>query len=118
MLGVMDCELEATSSAEAGLRIAERTHLDIIFCDIHLGGAMDGFAFARAVRANPVLANIPLVAVSAHAGKEDKEAALQAGFNRLLCKPIKFAELAEVLKACRTQVQASSAILPVNSILR
>jgi CheY-like chemotaxis protein len=100
------------------LRIAERTHLDIIFCDIHLAGAMDGFAFARAVRANPVLGSILLVAVSAHAGKEDKEAALKAGFTRMLTKPVKFAEVAEVLKACRDQRQANSRIQPVNSILR
>jgi CheY-like chemotaxis protein len=118
LLRVMDCELEAACNAESGLHIAERTHLDIIFCDIHLGGDMDGFAFARAVRANPILAHIPLVAVSAHAGRNDKEAAFEAGFNRILSKPIKFAEVADVLQEYRAEMLENSANRPVNSILQ
>jgi CheY-like chemotaxis protein len=58
---------------------------------------MDGLAFARAVRSDPVLAQIPLVAVSGHNSPADIQQALDAGFNRVCAKPVKFADISEAL---------------------
>ena len=51
---------------------------------------MDGYEATRAIRAleNPALADIPIVAMTANAFAEDKEAARNAGMNGHIAKPI------------------------------
>jgi CheY-like chemotaxis protein len=58
---------------------------------------MDGFALAKAVRGDAALAHIPLVAVSGYNSPADVQRALEAGFNRLCGKPVKFADISEAL---------------------
>jgi signal transduction histidine kinase/ActR/RegA family two-component response regulator len=99
MLEIMGCELDITSDARSGLARAHEMLPELIFCDIGLPGAMDGFAFARAVRSDPVLAQIPLVAVSGYNSPADIQRALDAGFNRVCGKPVKFADISDALAA-------------------
>jgi signal transduction histidine kinase/ActR/RegA family two-component response regulator len=97
MLEIMGCELDITSDARSGLRIAREIMPQLIFCDIGLPGDMDGFAFARTLRADPVLQHIPLVAVSGYNSPADVQRARDAGFDRLCGKPVKFADISEAL---------------------
>jgi len=97
MLEIMGCELDITSDARSGLRIAHEIRPQIIFCDIGLPGDMDGFDFARSLRADVALAHIPLVAVSGYNSPADVQRALDAGFNRVCGKPVKFADISEAL---------------------
>ena len=97
MLEIMGCDMDLTSDARTGLKLAHEALPELIFCDIGLPGDMDGYDFARAVRADARLAHIPLVAVSGYSGPEDRERALAAGFDRICGKPVKFADISEVL---------------------
>jgi CheY-like chemotaxis protein len=97
MLEIMGCELDITSDARSGLKIARDIMPQLIFCDIGLPGDMDGFAFARTVRADPALQHIPLVAVSGYNSPADVQRARDAGFDRLCGKPVKFADISEAL---------------------
>jgi signal transduction histidine kinase/ActR/RegA family two-component response regulator len=97
MLEIMGCELDITSDARSGLKIARDIMPQLIFCDIGLPGDMDGFAFARALRADPALQHIPLVAVSGYSSPADVQRARDAGFDRLCGKPVKFADISEAL---------------------
>jgi CheY-like chemotaxis protein len=99
MLQIMGCELEMTSDAEAGLKLAREGSPQLIFCDIGLPGDMDGYDFARKLRADPALAHLPLVAVSAYCTPDDVKRALEAGFDRVCGKPVKFAEISAALSA-------------------
>lgn len=108
MLEVMGCELDITSDARSGLARAHEISPALIFCDIGLPGDMDGFAFARAARADPVLAHIPLVAVSGYNSPADVQRALEAGFNRVCGKPVKFADISEALATFATRPPAAS----------
>ena len=108
MLEVMGCELDITSDARSGLARAHEILPALIFCDIGLPGDMDGFAFARAARADPVLAPIPLVAVSGYNSPADVQRALEAGFNRVCGKPVKFADISEALATFATRPPAAS----------
>jgi CheY-like chemotaxis protein len=60
---------------------------DIILLDIQLPG-MDAYTIARRLRANSILTNIPIVAVTSYAMAGDKEHALAAGANGYIEKPI------------------------------
>jgi signal transduction histidine kinase/ActR/RegA family two-component response regulator len=97
MLEIMGCELDITSDARIGFSIARDIRPQLIFCDLGLPGDMDGFDFARAVRADPDLAHIPLVAVSGYTSPEDRQRALAAGFDRVCAKPVKFADISAAL---------------------
>jgi signal transduction histidine kinase/ActR/RegA family two-component response regulator len=97
MLEIMGCELDITSDARSWLTIARAILPQILFCDLGLPGDMDGFGFARSLRADAALAHIPLVAVSGYNSPADVQRALDAGFNRVCGKPVKFADISEVL---------------------
>ncbi len=60
---------------------------EIVLCDIGLPGGMDGYAVARALRAQQVQ-RMHLVAVSGYGQAEDKARAAAAGFDRHLTKPL------------------------------
>jgi len=89
----------AVDAATAAARLAEERP-DAIIMDIQLPGE-DGLTFTGRLRADPATAAIPIVALTAHAMKGDRERALAAGCDGFFTKPINtrtFArELAEVL---------------------
>ena len=72
---------------EVGLTIALQSLPDLILLDIQLPG-IDGFEVLRRLRAQPATQHIPVIAVSANAMPGDIEAALAAGFNDYLSKPL------------------------------
>ena len=76
---------------------------DLIVSDIAMPGE-DGYLFMRALRSSP-LAHIPAVAVTAHARLEDRDAALAAGFNGYVAKPI---DRELLLRQCAQLLPASS----------
>ncbi len=78
--------LQAMSGPE-GIALARQEMPDLILLDIQLPG-MDGHEIARHLRANPELKAIPIVAVTSYAMVGDKEAALAAGCDGYIEKPI------------------------------
>lgn len=70
-----------------GLQIAASESPDLILCDIQLPD-LDGMEVARRLRADPRLAGIPRVAVTALAMVGDRERILAGGFDGYLAKPI------------------------------
>jgi signal transduction histidine kinase len=72
----------------SAIKSALDTMPDIILCDLGLPGGMDGFAVARACRAEASLRNVRLVAASGYSSAVDHANALSAGFDSLMVKPI------------------------------
>ena len=60
---------------------------------------MNGYEAARAIRAlnDPVLADIPIIAMTANAFEEDRRLALASGMNAHIAKPINMEKLVEVI---------------------
>src|SRR4051794_39675478 len=77
---------EAHSAEEAHGMLAE-IRPDLILMDLQLPGK-DGLEFARELRSDPDTAEIPIVAVSAHAMKDDRWRILSAGCDGYIAKPI------------------------------
>ncbi|HYR27325.1 MAG TPA: response regulator [Thermoanaerobaculia bacterium] len=60
---------------------------DLILMDIHLPG-MDGLTVIRAMKADQRTARIPILALTAHAMRGDKDRFLEAGCDGYISKPI------------------------------
>ncbi|NJK58074.1 MAG: response regulator [Pleurocapsa sp. SU_5_0] len=82
-----------TSSAEALTIVAENPP-DILISDIGMPG-MDGYELLRQVRALPSQQHKPVkaIALTAFAQQEDREKAINAGFQAYLSKPINLIDL-------------------------
>jgi signal transduction histidine kinase len=71
---------------------------DVILCDLGLPGGMDGFAVARACRAEESLRNVRLVAASGYSSSEDHAKATTAGFDSLMIKPLTEESLRKLIR--------------------
>lgn len=77
---------EACDGAET-LRMLEQAQPDILILDIGMP-VLDGYTVVRAIRQNPHLAALPVLAVTAYAMQGDRERILSCGFDGYLSKPI------------------------------
>lgn len=84
------CEL-APNGREA-VAMAGRLHPGLILMDLSLP-EMNGWEATRALKADPSLAGIPVVAITAHAMVGDRESAIAAGCAECLTKPYEIADL-------------------------
>jgi CheY-like chemotaxis protein len=80
-------KVEAARSGSEGIALACLIQPDLILLDIQLP-RVDGYAVARALRQNPVLNDVNIVAVTSYAMAGDRERALEAGCNGCIEKPI------------------------------
>lgn len=79
-------------SAAETLAAAERTRVDLIISDIGMP-EMDGFHMIKQLRELAGYQSIPAIALSGYASQKDAKAALAAGFNAHVSKPVDPAEL-------------------------
>jgi CheY-like chemotaxis protein len=89
----------AYSAAEA-LTIAKEWRPDVVLSDIGLPD-MDGYALIRALRGLESLANTTFVAITGYASDSDKIAAMEAGFDAHMTKPVDATSLEAFLQRAR-----------------
>jgi two-component system cell cycle response regulator len=80
-------EVTTADDGGAGLTAARRDRPDLMVIDIQMP-VMDGFELVAALKADPELAAIPAVAVTALAMVGDRDRILAAGFDGYVSKPI------------------------------
>ncbi|MEM1044508.1 MAG: response regulator [Pseudomonadota bacterium] len=101
------CEVLSAPDGENGLRLARSGAPDVILLDLGLPG-MDGWEVARAVRGDPALGDVFVVALTAHAMEGDRERAIAAGCDEYLTKPIDERILFQVLERAARRVGSPS----------
>jgi PAS domain S-box-containing protein len=89
-------QVQVAHNAESGLEKARASRPEVILCDIGLPG-MDGYGVARAVRSEPGLRSVFMVALTGYALPEDVERARDAGFNEHLAKPPNLEKVEQIL---------------------
>ncbi len=75
------------NSGEEAMTIARGEAVDLILMDIHLPG-IDGLSVVRELKSDPRTRMIPILALTAHAMRGDKDRFLQAGCDGYISKPI------------------------------
>ncbi len=85
-------------NGNAALAAWEREPFDLILMDVQMP-EMDGFAATQSIRANEKDkgGHVPIIALTAHAMKGDRERCLAAGMDAYVSKPIRAAELFEAI---------------------
>jgi CheY-like chemotaxis protein len=83
--------IEAADGGEA-LAMAIENPPDLALLDISMP-VLDGYATVSAMRQDPRLATVPILALTAFAMQGDREKALSAGFDGYITKPIQIAAL-------------------------
>ncbi|MCX6359853.1 MAG: response regulator [Armatimonadetes bacterium] len=90
---------DAVANGVEALAAMRTTPYDIVLMDCQMP-EMDGFEAARRVRdasSNVLDQSVPIIAMTAGAMRGDRDACLQAGMNDYITKPVRPADLAEVL---------------------
>jgi signal transduction histidine kinase/AmiR/NasT family two-component response regulator len=104
--------IEVAVDGQAGLEMCRRLRPDLVLLDMGLP-IMDGATVLAHLRADPELANIPCVAVSANAMDTDVKQALEAGFTDYIVKPFALPRLLALLDRMMANAQHKSrAALP------
>ncbi len=85
-------EVEAVHDGAAALAAARVRPPELVVADIMMPG-LDGFALVRELRADPRLAAVPVILLSARAGEESRIEGLQQGADDYLVKPFSAREL-------------------------
>lgn len=88
--------VEAIDGGEA-IRRTEETKPDLILMDTRLPG-IDGIEATRFIRAMPNVGRIPIIFISASAEKSFQKAAIAAGGNEYIVKPLDFDQLKNTLE--------------------
>jgi two-component system chemotaxis response regulator CheY len=98
-------EAEDGSMALAKLK---KEHFDFVVSDWNMP-VMDGLTMLQTIRADPALAKLPVLMVTAEAKKENIIAAAQAGANGYVVKPFTAATLEEKLNKIFEKLEKASA---------
>jgi PAS domain S-box-containing protein len=93
-----DLRLLCAGDGELGVEFARAHRPDLILMDINLPG-MGGIEAMQILRADPLTAHIPILALSANAVPHDIARGLEAGFFDYLTKPIRVDRFMEALDA-------------------
>jgi signal transduction histidine kinase/CheY-like chemotaxis protein len=98
VLGNMGIEVIKASTGVEVLAMMDLYTPDIIFMDVNMP-MMDGYTATKRIRELPYpQCDIPIIALTADAMKEDKERCLQSGMNDFVSKPFRLKEIESVLK--------------------
>ncbi|MCW7539783.1 response regulator [Aquabacterium sp. A7-Y] len=86
-LRALGLEIDLAETGVEAVRHAEARPYDLILMDLHMP-EMDGLKAARAIRKLPAHASTPILAMTASAFGEDRDACLEAGMNDHISKPV------------------------------
>ena len=99
LLGQLGCVHEIAANGQDAVDKVGKYEYDLILMDVQMP-VMDGYEAAKNIRESGCA--VPIIALTAHALKEDKEKCCAAGMNDFIAKPVEINELRQkVLKWSR-----------------
>lgn len=99
-LGHAGFKVVTAQSAAIALKLAATQPFDVVISDIGMPG-MNGYELAEALRELPDYRRVPMIAVTGYSMYDDRERALQSGFNAHLIKPIDPSALLDLITELR-----------------
>ncbi len=99
LLELLGCQVDTVANGQEAVQAATRNQYDLIFMDCQMP-VMDGYTATREIRKTTAALSgkrVPIIALTAHAMKGDRQACLEAGMDDYLVKPYDEQQLAAVL---------------------
>jgi CheY-like chemotaxis protein len=90
----------------SGVSMAADEVPDLILMDVALGDLMDGWEATRRIKDNPRTADIPIIALTAHALASDRDKSVEMGCSEYDTKPVDLPRLLGKINACLTAARA------------
>jgi CheY-like chemotaxis protein len=87
----------ARNGREALELLQQRPGVDLVLMDIMMP-ELDGLSAMRAIRAQPALAKLPIIALTAKAMKGDRERSIAAGASDYITKPVDTDQLLSLMR--------------------
>ncbi len=100
ILGKWGHHVTVADNGNDAIEALSKNDFDIVFMDIQMP-ELDGIEATKLIRKSDpsqINVNIPVIAMTAHAMKGDKETFLEAGMNDYISKPINIDELKNIIK--------------------
>jgi CheY-like chemotaxis protein len=99
MLEKLGCRVEVAGNGQEALQAWTEDEYDLIFMDCQMP-VLDGYAATRSIREREegTGRRTPIIAMTAHAMKGDREKCLEAGMDDYMSKPIKRPQLEEKIQ--------------------
>jgi CheY-like chemotaxis protein len=91
--------VEPAESGERGVELAPTVQPDLVIMDLQLPG-IDGYQALAALRSDPSLPRMPVIAVTSFAMADDHRKAVQAGFDHYISKPIDPPTFVDEIDSC------------------
>ncbi|MDD5035566.1 MAG: EAL domain-containing protein [Methylococcaceae bacterium] len=115
MLRKLGCEVVLAKNGVEAVKAVAKQHFDLVLMDCQMP-SMDGYQATRIIReqqANPRPASetaqhLPIIALTAHAMKGDREKCLEAGMDDYLAKPFNREGLQNIIERWATRITVDS----------
>ncbi len=91
-------EVHEADNGDTGLRMVKALRPHIVLLDVMMPGQLDGIQVCERIRADPEIAHIPVVMLTARSQQTDLEAGRRAGCNAYLTKPFSPLQLIETVE--------------------
>lgn len=88
----------AVCSAQAALTAINQNRPDLLISDIGMP-TIDGYMLMQQIRTKPAFGDLPAIALTAYASRQDQRQALKAGFQRHIAKPAEATELIQTVSS-------------------
>jgi CheY-like chemotaxis protein len=91
--------VRAAHDGPSGVAMTVEERPDVVLMDVALG-EMDGWEATQLIKANPLVASTPIIALTAHALASDRRKSIDVGCVDFDTKPIDMPRLLEKINAC------------------
>ncbi|STX61026.1 response regulator [Legionella birminghamensis] len=100
LLSKLQCAVDIAEDGKTALDLWKTQHYDLILMDIGLPD-VDGYEVTHAIRVQELTkkTHTPIIALTAHAGDENKKRCIDAGMNAVLTKPLTAKNCADMINA-------------------
>ena len=97
-LAKLGADTQRATNADTAIAVMIAWRPDVVLCDLHMPG-YDGYSVREFAEGDPLLCNVPMVAISGSHPCVEKERVHRVGFVQYLTKPTKMRDIVEALIA-------------------